>query len=273
MPRPLRYLLVAASVIAAPFLLAFLYGIWPGLTGQLPAPEAGAQEVSEEEAAGTLASAPAPAIAAPPAVGESAAAGAVPAAWLDPTTALRDLMRRGWLRVENGVPVTEATAFAGVPVDHAVALHETYAAAGDEMAGFRMLVFAAFASLPPTARREFLERTGAVTPTTLFVQRGWRGDFTRLVHYHDEGALYVDALESYARVLEDEEMIRTLRAVDALLVDEGADGDWRIRVRQKLGHFEPRVLRAMHDAVDDALLGHRRYLRAELMELAEERSP
>ena len=196
----------------------------------------------------------------------------MPEAWLDTSTALLDLQRRGWVGVENGVPVIDPDAFAAVPAEHAIALYETYREGGDDFDGVRMLLFAAFANLPPAARREFVERTDAVAPTTFFVERGWRGAYTDLVYFHDDGEMYVDALEAYARVLEDEEMIRTLRAMDALLVDDDGDGDWRIRVRHKLGHFEPRVLRAMHDAVDDALLGHRRYLRAELLELAEERS-
>ena len=272
MPRPLRYLLVTLSVLAAPFVLAFLYGIWLGLTGQLPPPEAG---VFPDETASTAREqrpAEAPPAPPPPVPAEEPTASPVPEAWLDAETAHLDLQRRGWVRVEDGEPVVDADAFSRVPVEHALALYETYRAAGDDFGGLRMFVFAAYASLPPAPRREFVERTGAVTPRTFFVERGWRGDYTRLVYYHDDGELYVDALEAYARVLEDEEMIRTLRAVDALLVDDDADGEWRIRVRHKLGHFEPRVLRAMHDAVDDAFFGQRRYLRAELLELAEERS-
>jgi len=276
MPRPVRYLLIVLALAASPFIVGFGYGIWLGLTGEAPArqaPQSTAETPAVEKSRleeSPLEESPAPRTTVPEAAPSSEGAGTpVPDAWLTADSVGDDLLRRGWLGVQDGRPVVDRAALATAPVSHAAVLYESLREGGREYDGLRMFLFAAFAAYPEPERRAFAEAVGAASPTMAFVPRGWRGEYTRLFAFHDDGPLYVDALEAYARVLTDEEIIRTLRALDALLVDDGADGDWRIRVREKLGHVEPRVLLALRDGVDDALLGHRRYLRRELLEVAE----
>jgi len=85
-------------------------------------------------------------------------------------------------------------------------------------------------------------------------------------------AIFAHALRAYAAVLNNAEMTLVLKQYGAYNENEGGDGDWNIRVKSKMKHYDAATLRAMHDAVEPQILGQNRYLRRELMDVIKQKS-
>ena len=279
----LKVVIISLALFAASFVVAFGYGIYLGITGQTTTSAADTTAENVPGDAGETSDQDAPQDTGTESASTSAAgAGTTPApvqpnptlpaeVFTDVRSAVGSLQRRGLLiATERGVEI-DRDGFANLELADAIALHEALNDGDSEYTPVRMLMFAGCSLMPDARRRQFADAVGAVHPRKIVTTRIYRGDFANLMHFHDDGAIYVEALQRYASILTDSEIVSALRSFNALLVDEGADGDWRIRVRDKLGHYDADVLMAMHDAVDDAVLGHRRYLRAELAELAADR--
>lgn len=186
------------------------------------------------------------------------------------------LVSSGLLRVTRDTPDGEAQikgyveGFASLTVDDAVRLHDLLEAGGDEWQNLRIQVFAWLSYLPTEARASFCERVGAVYATSVFAGRAYRGDFTRLFYYQvdDPDSIFAIAVRRYAAVLESDAILDALKAFGTIY-EEPEESIWRLYVEEKMQSFDAQTLLALRERIDLFYgLGDRKYLRAELADLA-----
>ena len=183
------------------------------------------------------------------------------------------LLKTGLWRVEDEV-VGDPASFASLTVEHALRLYEPLAKASGDLETLRILLFAWLSYLPAEERAEFAEAVGAVHSTSFLGERGYRGDFVRLFYMQaDDGdSIYAIAVRRYAAVLESDDVVDALIDFGAVLAEPDVD-IWRIRVQDRMQSFDARTLLALRERIDLFFgLGDRKYLRAELAELAASKS-
>lgn len=272
MPRPLLLLAGAALLVASPFIY--------GGVRVLVDPEYAAQMRARVEANAEL-EAQAKAEASPTAAAPEAPP-TFPAS-LPPGATAQWLLDTRLLRVEAGAIVGDAARFAGFNAADAARLFENLrahakSAPAPERENARKLevtVFAWLSHLPPDPRRAFCDAVGAVHPPSSTTDRGYHGPFTQLFYHQASGpdSIFALAVQRYAAVLSDREVVDALK--DFRVIDEalGDDSRWFLHVDERMQDFAPATLLALRDAISGYTgLGDRKYLRAQLQELAEDKA-
>lgn len=270
-----RLKVVLAVLIAPPVLVlgaGFVHGIYLAATGQAPAreepSEPEAPEVPDDpDARARVESAGA---ADPGALGTLQRA-ALPAD-LTARGAIEWLAAEGLLSMVEGELTIDGEGFARLDVDTAVALHAAARAGGKEHDALRMLLFAWCSEMPKAERRAFAKAAGAWRkPAGVPTGRGYRGEFGVLFFMAaaGDGPVYERAIQRYAAIATSEEVLQGLREFGAYY-EEPDSGQWRLRIEERLGGFQPETLMALHDRIGlFGGLGDRKYLREDLRELAE----
>lgn len=273
MPRALKIVLALLAVPVLVLGAGFVHGIYLAATGQYEPREEPPEDVAHDPAGAERARDVAPDE--PATVDDPAVAVGtrrVPASAVDAVTAQEWLAGEGLVRVEDGAVRIDRAKFAALVVDDAVRLHAALRKQGREANATRLLLFAGCAELPLEPRREFARRAGAVHEEG-GDRRGYIGDFTNLFFFQDGDAdsIYARAARRYAEVLESDDVTDALIDLGAIIV-EPTDGRWHIRVQSKLDHVDADTLMALHDAIGLFFgLGDRKYLRAQLAEMADEK--
>ncbi|MEZ5977572.1 MAG: hypothetical protein R3F34_05070 [Planctomycetota bacterium] len=262
-----RALVILGVVAAIPVVVlggAFVYGMVLGATGRYVPEEANEEPRAESDRAGATTGSEQESTPSDRAL--------VPPAELDAAGARDWLLATHVVSVVEGVVVGDRAGFASMAADDAIRVHAALRSGESEFEALRVVVFALFGELPVEARRRFADAVGAVHPPKgSSGERGYFGDFTRLLfHVHgDPDSLHARGVRAFAAVLEDREMVDALKDIGALY-EEPPEGTWRIRVEEKLADFDADTIMAIHDAIGTYLgLGDRKYVRAQLRELAE----
>ncbi|MDF1799302.1 MAG: hypothetical protein P1V81_09020 [Planctomycetota bacterium] len=258
MPRAVKIVLVILALPALLFAGAILYGVYLGLTGQVarteeppqPAPiEAPSQ--ADRPRVGSLAGLPSP---------------------LDAEAAKDWIEDQGLLRVVDGELVGDAEGFASIPLDDAVALHQALRRGQDKYQGLRLLTFAWLSHLPPEPRLAFANEVGiAFRPDGERFGRAYIGELCGMYfsQTNDPDSIFAQAVRRYCEVIDSDAVIQSLRDFNVIQADPSVD-QWYLRVDQKMQDFDPDTLLAIRDAIDLFFgLGDRKYLRAQLADLAE----
>lgn len=136
--------------------------------------------------------------------------------------------------------------------------------------GLRIMTFAGGAALPPDARRDFADKSGAVFPPSALSHRIRRGDYLALFAW--KNGVNTDiadaAIRGYAEVLSDKEMIYVLNKIGAITVPDSSNHrtrrNWRIHPGEALSGLRPETQQAIHDAIDDTFMGDRPKLRQKI---------
>lgn len=273
MLRPLFIIvLAAASLVVALFMTGFLYTMFTGqqLIEPDPAPPTPpTEELAEQPTPDPRPSDPGlldPTPSDPPV--------RIPAG-LTPEGVASTLLELGlWSLVDDEL-TGDPAAFASLTVDHALRLYEPLANETGDLEALRLHLFAWLSYLPAEERAEFADAVGAVFPTATFFNGPYRGDFVGLFYMQteDPDAIFAVAVRRYAAVFESDAILDALVDFGAVLV-EPDNGTWRIRVEERMQSFDARTLLALRERIDLFFgLGDRKYLRAELADLAASKSP
>jgi len=268
--RPAAKLVLA--LIALPVLFfggVFLYGVYLGLTGQYVPVE---EPTGQPALLAPLVEEPAP----PGAAGSTVQPGGRTIAPLpsplDAEAAKDWLAGQGLLDVVDGEIVGDPGGFASIPLDDAIALHGALRKGQREYEGLRLLTFAWLSHLPPETRLAFADEVGiAFRPDDKLWGRSYIGELTGLYFSQtgDPDTIYAQAVRRYCEVIESDAVIQSLRDFNVIQEDPSI-GQWHLRVDQKMQDFDPDTLLAIRDAIDTFFgLGDRKYLRAQLADLAE----
>lgn len=273
MRRSLLILALAPIVfVAGLFTVGFVHGLLRGSPTQVQSDGSPTQVKQDRPPAHTEPVEPgssSPTTAPQPAPSQAKLPTSVPSD-LTTATVATFLVESGLWRVQDESLVGDAAGFAALALDDAVRLHTLLADGGDELQGVRLNLFAWLAHLPPQTRAAFCEQVGAVHPAGFFTGRVYRGDFMSLFYLqtNDADSIFAVAVRRYAEVLESDAIIDALKQFGAILV-EPDDGTWRLRVESKLKDFDATTLLALRENIDLFFgLGDRKYLRAELADLA-----
>ncbi len=259
----LKFIKWFVIAFASMFVLAFVYGMYLGVVE----PDSN-QPLNRTASEKPIVSAPEPVRLHLPEPLDARAAGV----WL---------IQQGYLDIEGEKIRFDAGKFSALHAEDALRIYRAFfnTPNHNDYRTIRLLFFALCAHLPEAERDRFAEQAGAVLPAKLgdhFTSvTGYRGDYLYLMYMYDAGknkAIFAHALRAYAAVLNNAEMTLVLKQYGAYNENEGGDGDWNIRVKSKMKHYDAATLRAMHDAVEPQILGQNRYLRRELMDVIKQKS-
>ncbi len=251
---------------------AFVYGMYLGATGQYEP-----REVKTEEPAPVV-SGEQPALQEPPVAAEAPATDSVqpPSGTaglpdpLDAASVTTWLNSTRFFYVEGEDVKTDETRLAALSVEQAFQLYDALRAGGKQHQTMRLFFFAAMGELGLAQRAEFAKRVGAVfRQSDQSRLNAYTGDFSNLLFLqtNDSESVYARAVRNYAMVLESKEIVAALIHIGAVQEDLARD-QWTIRIEHKMQDFDAQTLMSIHERIEPAFFGNRKYLRDQLEDFA-----